>query len=117
MKLLKRLTGANGVSGNEKEVRDIIEKEIKKYVDSVKIDEMGNLIAIKKGKKPRVMLAAHMDEIGVMAKAILPCLWKSLFILEINIKNISLVKFFYVIDNFIKKIKLNPIAVFTKELC
>lgn len=67
--LLKRLTEASGVSGNEKEVRDLIIDEIKDHVDSIKIDRIGNVIAYKKGKKETdktLMLAAHMDEVGLL---------------------------------------------------
>lgn len=65
--ILKKVTQAFGVSGDEEEIRDVITKEIKKYVDDIKVDAMGNLIAVKKGKKNKIMLAAHMDEIGVIA--------------------------------------------------
>ncbi|QEK13180.1 M42 family metallopeptidase [Crassaminicella thermophila] len=70
--LLKKLTELPGVSGNEKEVRDFILSEIKPYVDEIKIDRLGNLIAVKKGKEgfPRIMLSAHMDEVGMMVKSI-----------------------------------------------
>lgn len=70
--LLKKLTMACGVSGNEDEVRKIIIEDIKDYADEIKIDRLGNLIAIKKGKEgyPKVMLAAHMDEVGLMVKSI-----------------------------------------------
>jgi len=70
MNLLEELICAFGVSGFEAEVRDIIKREISKYVDDVKIDKMGNLIAHQKGKAPRGMLAAHMDEVGLMIKSI-----------------------------------------------
>ena len=72
MELLQKLINSYGVSGDEGEIRDIIEKEIEKYVDEVYTDKFGNLIAHKKGKVPRVMLAAHMDEIGLMVKRINP---------------------------------------------
>ncbi len=71
--LLKRLTEACGASGNEKEVRDIIIHEISPFVDSVRIDGIGNVIAYKSGKTPaagRVMVTAHMDEVGLMIKEI-----------------------------------------------
>lgn len=70
--LLKKLTEIHGVSGDEKDVRDFILKEIKPFVDDIKIDSLGNLIATKKGKKdyPSIMLSAHMDEVGMMVKAI-----------------------------------------------
>jgi putative aminopeptidase FrvX len=66
--ILEKLSNAHGISGYEGSVREIIKKEIASYVDEVKIDISGNLIAIKKGKSPSVMIAAHMDEIGLMAK-------------------------------------------------
>lgn len=68
--LLKKLTLANGISGHEMEVRAVIDKEILKYVDETNVDSIGNLIAHKKGKGTRIMLAAHMDEVGLMVKAI-----------------------------------------------
>ena len=70
--LLKKLSEAAGVSSNENEVRDIIKKEIEDKVDSFRTDVMGNLIAVKGENKkgPKMMLAAHMDEIGLMITAI-----------------------------------------------
>jgi putative aminopeptidase FrvX len=70
MKLLSKLIAAMGISGNEEQVRKIIESEIKGYVDEIHVDKLGNLIAHKWGQRPRVMLAAHMDEIGIMVKNI-----------------------------------------------
>jgi len=66
--LLKRLTEAAGVSGNEKEVRDIIIEEIKDHVDELIVDRLGNVIAYKKGKEDskKLMITAHMDEVGLM---------------------------------------------------
>lgn len=66
--LLRRLTEATGVSGNEKEVRDIIIEEIKDYVDELKVDRIGNILVHKKGKSnsKKLMIAAHMDEVGLM---------------------------------------------------
>jgi putative aminopeptidase FrvX len=68
--LLEKLSNAHGVSGYEGGVREIIEKEVKPCVDELRTDNFGNLIAIKKGKSPSVMIAAHMDEIGLMVKYI-----------------------------------------------
>ena len=45
-------------------------KNSKGYVDEIREDPMGNLIAVKHGNKFKVMLAAHMDEIGLMVKYI-----------------------------------------------
>lgn len=68
MKLLEELTQAWGVSGREKNVRAIIRREIRDYVDECYTDAMGNLIAYKKGtdseNNKRIMYTAHMDEIG-----------------------------------------------------
>jgi len=66
--LLKKLTEASGVSGNEKEVRDIIISEIKDYVDDLKVDKLGNVIAYKNGKSSskKFMITAHMDEVGLI---------------------------------------------------
>ena len=68
--LLERLSNAHGISGYEKEIREIVGKELKLYVDKVETDKLGNLIATKKGGKPSIMIAAHMDEIGFMVKYI-----------------------------------------------
>lgn len=68
--LLKKLTEEIGISGNEKSIRHIIEKEIAGYCTSVKVDRLGNLIAYKKGTdatlRKKLMLSAHMDEVGLM---------------------------------------------------
>ena len=66
--LLKKLAEAHGVPGYEDEIREIVEEEIKQCVDEIKTDRLGNLIATKHGKKPSVMIAAHLDEIGLMVK-------------------------------------------------
>ena len=62
--LLEKLCNATGPSGFEGEVREIIKEEIKNYVDEVKVDVMGNIIAHKKGKGKKVLIDAHMDEVG-----------------------------------------------------
>jgi len=70
--LLKQLSEAFGVSGAEGGVRDILAQAVRHTVDQLRIDTMGNLIASKRardakaGAIPTVMLAAHMDEIGLM---------------------------------------------------
>jgi len=68
--LLRKLSNAHGVSGSEGSVFSVIKKELKGHVDEISEDTMGNLIAVKKGNKFKVMLAAHMDEIGLMVKFI-----------------------------------------------
>ena len=68
--LLGRLSEAFGPSGNEKAVRALVRDEIQASVDKIDVDAMGNLIAFKAGAGPeprlRVMLSAHMDEVGFM---------------------------------------------------
>ncbi len=76
--LLKRLSDAVGLSGYEHEVRALIKGELAQYADEVRIDKLGNLIALKRGTLPgedealcrRIMLAAHMDEIGLMVTGV-----------------------------------------------
>lgn len=67
--LLEKLSNASGVSGDEGAIRRIIREEIAASADELRTDVLGNLIAVKKAKKagaPRVMVAAHMDEVGFM---------------------------------------------------
>ena len=70
--LLARLAEARGISGYEGAVREIVEEELREYVDEIRTDKLGNLIASKSGKSPSVMIAAHLDEIGLMVKHIEP---------------------------------------------
>jgi tetrahedral aminopeptidase len=69
---LEKLCNANGVSGREDQVRNLLVKLLKSCADEVTTDRVDNVIAIKKGKagKPKIMLAAHMDEVGLMVKTI-----------------------------------------------
>jgi putative aminopeptidase FrvX len=83
LRLLERLCNASAVSGDEGEVRTIVLEQIKLLVSDVRVDALGNILAILPGvgatgirptsmrpdgtsPRPRVMLAAHMDEIGFM---------------------------------------------------
>ena len=68
--LIQKLVETNGPSGYESQIRDVIRSEIEATADELKVDALGNLIASKGqpaavGKK--IMLAAHMDEIGIIA--------------------------------------------------
>ncbi len=65
--LLGQLTAAHGVSGDEGEIRSLLASLAEPYCDEIYTDVMGNLIAHKKGPGPRLMLAAHMDSVGVIA--------------------------------------------------
>jgi len=64
--LIKKLTEEYGPSGFEEKVVAAIKEEIAPFVDEVKVDKLGSLVAIKKGDGAKVMLAAHMDEIGLI---------------------------------------------------
>lgn len=71
--LMKKLSEAPGVSGFEDPVAKIFRDQLAEYVDSVRIDKMGNVIGTRNGVKPdapKVMVMAHMDEIGLMVKYI-----------------------------------------------
>lgn len=74
VKLLKAICEAPGAPGFEQPVRAMIIEEIKDHVDEYSIDNMGNLVALKKGTKnpenKKVMVAAHMDEIGFLVSHI-----------------------------------------------
>ena len=71
LSLLKAICAAPGVSGFERRIRNLIQGEVTPLVDEVRIDNMGNLLAIRKGKSDkRVMVAAHMDEIGFIVNHI-----------------------------------------------
>ncbi len=69
---LERLSNACGIAGRETEIRNLMMEMLQPAVDEMKQDKLGNVIGTKKGKKgsPKVMLAAHMDEIGLMVKNI-----------------------------------------------
>ena len=64
--LLKTICETPGAPGFEDRVRSLVLKEIKAFTDDIEIDNMGNIIALKKGKSNQksVMIGAHMDEIG-----------------------------------------------------
>lgn len=69
---LEKLSNTQGVTGREKQVRDLMVEMLKPVCDEVQVDRMENLVAVKKGKAeaPKIMLAAHMDEVGLMIKNI-----------------------------------------------
>lgn len=70
--LLKTLCDAFGPSGCEGEIRKLIIPEIEPYCDEIKVDSIGNIIALKKGAshEKKVMLSAHMDEVGFIISGI-----------------------------------------------
>lgn len=66
--MLKDLTDAKGIPGNEREPREVMKKYIEPYADEITTDGLGSLIAKKTGKEggPKVMVAGHLDEVGFM---------------------------------------------------
>src|SRR5512139_3613244 len=72
IKLLEKLCNVIAISGDEAEVRRIVLEEIKPYADEVRVDALGSVLATRCGQgrnRPRVMLDAHMDEVGFMIVA------------------------------------------------
>ncbi|MGB0368724.1 MAG: M42 family metallopeptidase [Flavobacteriales bacterium] len=67
IKLMAEICEVAGAPGYEKRIRDIVLREVTPLVDEVRVDNLGNVTAIKKGKEPKkVMIGAHMDEISFM---------------------------------------------------
>jgi endoglucanase len=68
------MTETPGVSGYEHQVRDVVMEAFGRWADEVRTDTLGNVIALKKGTgdepRPSIMLATHMDEIGLMVSAL-----------------------------------------------
>lgn len=73
LELLKSLCALDGVTGTEQNVRDYIRERVRPYAERIEEDAIGNLIVYKKGAKStekKLMLAAHMDEVGVIITGI-----------------------------------------------
>lgn len=70
--MLKELTDAKGIPGNEREPREVMKKYITEFADEVTTDKLGSLIAKKTGKVggPKIMVAGHLDEVGFMVTSI-----------------------------------------------
>jgi len=70
LELLRVLSNAAAVSGDEGAVRKLVLEAIAPYADQVKVDTLGNVLAVQHAAKgrsaPRLLLAAHMDEVGLM---------------------------------------------------
>ncbi len=69
---LEKLSNSCGVTGREEQVKNLMVQLMTPYADEIQVDKMENVIAVKKGKEnsPKIMLAAHMDEVGLMVKTI-----------------------------------------------
>lgn len=70
IQMLKELTEAPGAPGNEDMAREVMKKYIEPYADEVYTDNLGSLIAKKGNKGPKILLAAHLDEVGFMVTRI-----------------------------------------------
>ncbi len=73
MDTIKELCVLNGAPGDEDEVRSYIKEKVAPYATEMRIDALGNLIVFKKGKKSTggtLLLAAHMDEVGLIIRSI-----------------------------------------------
>ena len=69
--LLTKITEAPGAPGHEERIRSLVHQHLKDYCDDCYVDRMGNLIALKKGRKEgKLLIAAHMDEIGFVVSHI-----------------------------------------------
>lgn len=70
--MLKDLTDAKGIPGNEREPREVMKKYIEPYADEISYDGLGSLIAKKVGNEsgPKVMIGGHLDEVGFMVTQI-----------------------------------------------
>lgn len=68
LNLLQRLTEAQGVPGREERVRRLVIEELSPLTDEITVDALGNVIAHKRGTGPKVMIAAHLDEIGFLVR-------------------------------------------------
>lgn len=66
MELLYKLSDTFGPSGNEEKIAELVAEQIKDYVDTIHTDALGNVIAHKSGEGKKFMLAAHMDEVGII---------------------------------------------------
>jgi len=73
-KLLKKLSEAHGISGYESPVREIVREEFARYSHETRVTKMGSVVGLRRGCGPeprrKIMLAAHMDEVGLMVTGI-----------------------------------------------
>ena len=84
MQLLKELCETPGIPGREEKLRAIVRRELEGRVDEMRVDALGNLICVKRaaGKK-KLMIAAHMDEIGFVVSHVddkgfsVSCRWEA----------------------------------------
>lgn len=72
LEFLKRLSEADGIASNEGEVRKVLLDELKDYSDNIVCDGLGSIIFSKESsdKAPKIMICAHMDEVGFIVRSI-----------------------------------------------
>jgi len=72
LELLKKLSEVNGISGHERQVKELVLDEIKDFVkkEEISYDNLGSVIVKKGNKGPKIMLAGHMDEVGMIVTKI-----------------------------------------------
>ena len=70
IQFLERLSNADGIASNEQEVRDVLVAELKEYADEVSTDHLGSIIFKKGNRGPKIMLCAHIDEVGFIVRSI-----------------------------------------------
>ena len=72
LQLLKDITDANGVPGNEREPRQVMKRYMEPYAEEIQYDNLGSIIGVKTGDAngPKVMVTGHLDEVGFMVTKI-----------------------------------------------
>lgn len=70
LEFLEKLSNADGIASNEGEVRKVLYDELKDYADEVSCDNLGSIIFKKGNSGPKIMICAHMDEVGFIVRSI-----------------------------------------------
>ena len=70
IQFLEKLSNADGIASNEQEVRDVLVAELKEYADEVSTDHLGSIIFKKGNRGPKIMLCAHIDEVGFIVRSV-----------------------------------------------
>ncbi|MFA6627017.1 MAG: M42 family metallopeptidase [Bacilli bacterium] len=70
MKLYETLVNLPGIAGNEGMVRSFVKKELEKHTSDIIQDNLGSIFGVDRGQGPTIMIAGHMDEVGLMVVGI-----------------------------------------------
>ena len=70
LEFMKRLSNADGIASNEQEVRDVMIDELGEYADEIDCDHLGSIIFKKGSQGPKIMLCAHIDEVGFTVRSV-----------------------------------------------